>query len=64
MHDEEVSKIFTLRNEFILGKDDDKVKVYIYELTGNYNEDIKEYFYQKMISYYPDKKDFFAYILD
>ena len=64
MHDEEVSKIFTLRNEFILGKDDDKVKVYIYELTGNYNENIKEYFYQKMIAYYPDKKDFFAYILD
>lgn len=64
VHDEEVSKIFTLRNEFILGKDDDKVKVYIYELTGNYNEDIKEYFYQKMIAYYPDKKDFFAYILD
>ena len=59
--DENISKIFELRKEFIL---EDNTKVYIYEKVGEYTMDMKEYFYKEMLKYYPDKADFYSYILD
>lgn len=60
-NNKEISKIFTLRKQMDMG---DGIKVYVYEMTGEYTDEMKQYFYDKMLEYYPDKADYFSYILD